>query len=66
MTPKALFNEGKNNQAFLSELQIHEPENYKPKFWWDNDRKIVFVSIYMGWLIAKGLYNESNYETKIS
>lgn len=47
---------------FQNELKIHEPKNYKVSFFWGKEKKFIYASIYMGYLIAKGNYKESDYK----
>ena len=52
----------KKDSIFQAELKAHEPKTYKVGFWWSDLQKVIYASIYMGWLIGKGIYNESDYE----
>lgn len=56
-----LYNEAKENKEFQGELKVHEPELYQPSVLWSEQKKVLYALIYMGWLIGKGLYNESKY-----
>ena len=51
----------KKDSIFQAELKAHEPNTYKVGFWWSVLQKVIYASIYMGWLIGKGIYNESDY-----
>ena len=59
---KNLYKEGKANKVFLNELLAADPSARKPKWHWSDVEKALYAEIYMGWLIAKGLYNEENYK----
>jgi hypothetical protein len=61
-TVKKLYNEAKVNLDFQEELKLYEPDNYKPKLWWDKHKKVLYACLYMGYLIGKGKYNENNYK----
>lgn len=56
---KNLLNAAKNDMLFQSELKTHEPDCYKVGFFWNESEKIMYASIYMGWLIGKGVYDEN-------
>ena len=58
---KRLFNEAKDNLEFQNELMPHEPKWHKPKWYWGDEKKVLYATVYMGWKIGKGTYNESNY-----
>lgn len=57
-----LYKEAKENLIFQNDLKIHEPKNYKPKIFFDEKDKAIYSSIYMGYLIGKGIYNENDYK----
>ncbi len=56
-----LFNAAKSDKAFQDDLKKHEPKDYKPGFFWSEAEKAMYASIYMGYLIAKGTYNDKDY-----
>lgn len=57
-----MYKEAKGNLEFQNDLKPHEPKRYKPRWHWNELEKTLFATVYMGWLIAKGKYNESNYK----
>jgi hypothetical protein len=59
---KNMYKEAKGNLEFQNDLKPHEPKRYKPRWHWNELEKTLFATVYMGWLIAKGKYNESNYK----
>ena len=59
---KNLYKEGKANKEFLNELLAADPSARKPKWYWSDLDEALYATIYMGWLVAKGLYNEENYK----
>jgi hypothetical protein len=56
---KKIINAAKNDKNFQFELKKHEPNNYKLDYFSNDTEKIIYASIYMGWLIGKGVYDES-------
>ena len=58
---KRMYNEAKVNKSFQDDLKKHEPDTYKPKLLWGDTEKVIYATIYMGWLIARGEYNENDY-----
>lgn len=59
---RKLLKAAKNDKNFQDELKIYEPKDYKVDISWTNNEQILYASVYMGWLIGKGIYNEKNYE----
>ncbi len=59
---KKMFTQARKDKTFQAELIQHEPEYYKISRLSDEKLKIIYASVYMGWLIAKGLYNEKDFE----
>ena len=64
MTPKVkkLFSQAMADKEFQAELKVHEPKHYKVGLFWTLTDKLTYASIYMGWLIAKGTYDENNFK----
>lgn len=59
---KRLLEEAKTNQEFNREAMEADPVSYlKPDFWSCDMTKLVYATVYYGWLIAKGRYKRSNY-----
>lgn len=59
---KKLYKEALKNKHFNIEAQHSDPEGYeKPNFWSSTELKGVYVSVYYGWLIAKGEFKRENY-----
>ena len=59
---KRLFTEAKNNKTFRQALKDVGEIHYKPSPFWDKETKVLYASIYMGWLVGRGQYKESNYD----
>jgi len=57
-----LYLAAKENLIFQHDLKIHEPKSYAPIIFSDNTDKAIYATIYMGYLIGKGIYNENDYE----
>ena len=65
MTSKVqnLYKSARNNDAFVNQLKVHEADFFNKK-WYSivsDIEKCTIASIYMGWLIAKNGYRESDY-----
>ena len=56
-----LYTAALENKEFEQSLSDAGEGHHKPALLTDNKRKIVYAVIYMGGLIGKGLYNESDY-----
>jgi hypothetical protein len=63
MTPKVkkMYKEARNNPLFESDIKKNEPNFNLNDLLWSNNQKVLYSSIYFGWLIARGEYVESNY-----
>jgi len=59
---RKLYEEAKDNKQFQEDLKLFEYKYHKPTMCWSMELKIIYASVYMGWLIGKGMYNENNYE----
>lgn len=57
-----LFIDAMANREFEKDLIIHEPNFKHPSLKWGNLEKITYATIYMGWLIGKGIYNENYFK----
>jgi len=59
---KKLFIAASKDNDFQVELSVHEKEYYKPSIFWDDKKRVIYATIYMGWLIGKRKYNESDFK----
>lgn len=60
---RRLYKESISNTEFKDDVKIKDPEGYaEPNMFSPEFHKIIFVSAYYGWLIAKGKYKRSNYD----
>ena len=57
-----LLNAAKADMEFQEELKKHEPNRYKLNWFSDLFDKSIYASLYMGWLIGKGRYDENDYK----
>lgn len=55
-----LFRASKKDQEFIDDLLKNNES--APSLWDEKETKIIYACIYMGWLMAKGKYKESDYE----
>jgi hypothetical protein len=46
------------DKEFVNDYLSSDPDSVVPTFYASDLHKHVFVSIYMGWMMAKGRYNE--------
>lgn len=60
-----LIEAAKNDTDFQNELNVHEPKYYKLKHNATHLEQAMYAMIYMGWLIGKGKYNESDFDKKL-
>lgn len=57
-----MYNEALRNDKFNTEAKEADPKYfYKPHNLSENNLKVLYATIYYGWLIAKGLYKRENY-----
>lgn len=59
---KKLYNEALENKEFNMDFKLSDSTYYKPNFFTDEIRKILYTSVYEGYLIAKGQFDEANYK----
>ena len=59
---KRLYNEAKVNVDFHEALKKVREDYYKPGLFWSEEEKILYASVYMGWLMGKDQYDRKNYE----
>ena len=59
---KRLFKAAKKDLAFQQKLKEVGEVHNKPEQWWDNNLQVLFATVYMGYLVANGLYTESDYD----
>ena len=60
-TVKKLFKKAKQDYLFINDLKKVQEEDYAPKWWWGNMHKTAYASVYYGYLVGKGKYQESDY-----
>lgn len=56
-----MYNAAMSDKLFQLDLKQHKPDYYTGIFM-SNNEKVLFASIYMGYLIGKGLYKESDFQ----
>ena len=60
-TARRMYEESRRNTLFRNEL-VESGEDDSPKeLNYDTNMRILFASIYMGWLLGRGEYKASNY-----
>ena len=59
---KKLYKEAKRDRTFIKELKDSGEKDYQPSMFWDELTKIQFATVYMGYLVAKGKFKDSNYK----
>lgn len=57
-----LYKEAKANKDFKNDLlKAKQYEYTNPKFHGDKLLKNIYLSVYIGWMIGKGVYDEKKY-----
>lgn len=59
---KRLYARCISDERFMKQLAIHEPDYSNPRFFWGPKVKTIIAMVYMGFLIAKNEYRETDYE----
>lgn len=57
-----LYLAAKEDLIFRYDLKIHERKDSFNNTFLDNTDKMILATVYMGYLIGKGIYNENDYE----
>ncbi len=57
-----LLKAAKRDKVFQEEFKVHEPTYYKLFFFSDSITELLYMTVYMGWLIGKGTYNEQDFK----
>lgn len=58
---KKLYKSSRNDKSFIDDLRKHEPKYCKIDWFFSDNEKIIIATIYMGWLLGKGQYNEEDF-----
>jgi hypothetical protein len=58
---KNLLKEGKHNEEFISQMKKADEGFTIPNFLTSEIDKMLYISMYIGWLVARNEYNELNY-----
>ena len=59
---RKLINAARMDDEFMTSIKISMPDAYWAIFDTGSKKLPICGAIYVGWLIAKGVYNESDYE----
>lgn len=59
---RKLYKESLDNEEFVQSLKEAEGKEYIRPIFRGNNTKVFVACIYMGWKMARGEYNESDYK----
>lgn len=59
---RKIYEESKCDLEFQLKLKESGEDYHTPSFWWDEETKMLFATIYMGYLLALGKFKDSNYK----